>query len=316
MRDQRTFEAVASRPCRGGPGPRDGFWYLLRLCSADRTVELLQVAVPKVTGMLDAELSNAVLLCDEPNVEAILGRDRSRALATDEQGRTLLMSAVSMGPQANGVSLPILGRLLDAGLDINALDHDGCTALRWPWGNAPPRSCGSCSLAVPIPTGQPADSWPLERWDQSRRPGGPARRGCRPPRPGDRRDECALEWAEEGGDEDLIRVLSRAVRRGREAGCLPAPHRPRPAAARCRRTHTHSRRTGPPSSGPDSAESLRLFDEGEVFRHSGATRPFARGPFPFGAGRSSAVPPVRVRGHRGRSRPIRSRRPGAKRAQA
>ena len=79
--------------------------------------------------MLDAELSNAVLLCDEPNVEAILGRDRSRALATDEQGRTLLMSAVSMGPQANGVSLPILGRLLDAGLDINALDHDGCTAL-------------------------------------------------------------------------------------------------------------------------------------------------------------------------------------------
>ncbi len=26
----------------------------------------------------------------------------------------------------------------------------------------------------------------------------------------------ALEWAEEGGDEDLIRVLSRAARRGRK----------------------------------------------------------------------------------------------------
>jgi len=34
--------------------------------------------------MHKAELENAIFLCDEPNVEAILCRDRSLALTTDD----------------------------------------------------------------------------------------------------------------------------------------------------------------------------------------------------------------------------------------
>src|SRR5690242_6497368 len=81
-----------------------------------RTAELGRWPDPESKRMHDLELSNAVLLCDEPAVASILAHDRSRALRLDEHGRTLLMTAVSLGMEANGVSLPILGALLDAGV--------------------------------------------------------------------------------------------------------------------------------------------------------------------------------------------------------
>lgn len=161
--------------------------------------------------MHDPELAQAVLECDEPVVVSILHRDRSRGLTTDEQGRTLVMTAVASGPD-HGVSLPILGRLLDAGVDINARDAEGATTLGLAAGEcttevlrfllargADPnlgapliRALGSVEVGVEdLEALLAAGADPLAQTFDGR---------------------SALEWAEDRGDEDLLRVLKRSAR--------------------------------------------------------------------------------------------------------
>jgi ankyrin repeat protein len=162
--------------------------------------------------MHDAELSNAVLLCDESSVAAIIGRDRSLALTTDEQGNTLLMSAVSAGMEANGVSLPILGQLLDAGVDINAQDGDGRTVLAM--------AVGECTIEIlqfllargadpnvgnPLIHGLWSDGTSVEDLEVLLAAGAD-------PRVQEVDGMNAVEWAEDGGDEAFVRVLKRAAR--------------------------------------------------------------------------------------------------------
>jgi ankyrin repeat protein len=166
--------------------------------------------------MHDPELFNAVVLCDEPTVEAILGRDPSRALSTDEQGRTLLMTAVSMGPEGNGVSLEILGRLLDAGVDINAQDQDGCTALALAMGECTGEVLqfllargADPNLGNPLIHGLWNDGTDPEDLEILLAAGAD-------PRTQVFDGMNALEWAREGGDEELIRVLRRTARRRRK----------------------------------------------------------------------------------------------------
>jgi ankyrin repeat protein len=166
--------------------------------------------------MHDPELFNAVVLCDEPTVEAILGRDPSRALSTDEQGRTLLMTAVSMGPEGNGISLPILGWLLDAGVEVNAQDQDGCTALTLAVGE-----CTSEVLQFLLARGaDPNLGNPLiyGLWNDGTDPEDleVLLAAGADPRAQEIDGINALEWAQDGGDDDLIRVLRRAARRGRK----------------------------------------------------------------------------------------------------
>jgi uncharacterized protein len=166
--------------------------------------------------MHDTGLYNAVLLCDIPTVEAILRRDRSLALSTNEQGRTLLMEAVSMGPQANGVSLPILEQLLDAGVDINAEDHEGCTALAL--------AVGECTIDILrflLARGaNPNQSNPLiyALWNDGTSPEDLEVLLAAGADPVAQVIEGmnALEWAEENGDDDQIRLLKRTARRGRK----------------------------------------------------------------------------------------------------
>ena len=167
-------------------------------------------------GMHDPKLLNAVLLCDETTVEAILSRDPSRALSTDEQGRTLLMTAVSMGPEGNGVSLPILGRLLDAGVEINAQDQDGCTALALAMGECTGEVLqfllvrgADPDLGNPLISGLWNDGTDPEDLEILLAAGAD-------PRAQVIDGMNALDWAREGGDEELIRVLRRAARRGRK----------------------------------------------------------------------------------------------------
>lgn len=163
--------------------------------------------------MHNTELSNAVLLCDEPAVAAILSRDRSLAMSTDEQGRTLLMQAVSVGPQANGVSLPILGLLLDAGVDINAQDAEEYTALALAMGECPIdvlkyliERGADPNLGSPLIHGLWNDGTSPEDLKVLLDAGAD-------PKSQEIDGMNALEWAEEGGDDDLIRVLKRAGRR-------------------------------------------------------------------------------------------------------
>jgi ankyrin repeat protein len=165
--------------------------------------------------MHDPELFNAVVCCDEPTVEAILDRDPSRALSTDEQGRTLLMAAVSSGPDY-GVSLPILGRLLDAGVDINAQDQDGCTALALAMGE-----CTGEVLEFLLARGaDPNLGNPLIHglWNDGTDPQDLEilLAAGADPRAQEIDGMNALEWARDGGDEELIRVLSRSARRRRK----------------------------------------------------------------------------------------------------
>ena len=168
--------------------------------------------------MHDLELSDAVLLCDEPAVASILAGDRSRALTIDEQGRTLLMTAVSLGMEANGVSHPILGALLDAGVDVNAQDAEGNTALALAVGECPTEV-----LLLLLSRGaDPNLGHPLIHalWHD-----GTAEEDLRAllasgadPLAQEVEGMNALEWAEEGGDEDFVRILKRAARRGRKRG--------------------------------------------------------------------------------------------------
>jgi ankyrin repeat protein len=163
--------------------------------------------------MHNIEISNAVLLCDEPTVAAILNRDRSLAVLTDEQGRTLLMQAVSLGPQANGVSLPILGLLLDAGVDINAQDAEESTALALAMGECPIdvlkfliERGADPNLGNPLIHGLWNDGTSPEVLKVLLDAGAD-------PKSQEIDGMNALEWAEDGGDDDLIRVLKRAGRR-------------------------------------------------------------------------------------------------------
>jgi ankyrin repeat protein len=166
--------------------------------------------------MHDPELTPAVLLGDEQAVAAILAGERTRALTADERGQTLLMTAVSQGMEANGVSLPILGTLLDAGVDINAQDAEGDTALAL--------AVGECTVEVlRFLLGRGADpnlGSPLIQalWND-----GTTEEDLQAllaagadPLTQERDGMNALEWAEDGGDDDLIRVLKRAVRRNRK----------------------------------------------------------------------------------------------------
>jgi ankyrin repeat protein len=166
--------------------------------------------------MHDTELYNAVLLCDEAAVDAILWRNPALALSTNEQGRSLVMEAVAMGPQANGVSLPILGRLLDAGVDVNAQDQEGCTALAL--------AVGECTIDVLhflLTRGaNPNLGNPLIHalWND-----GTSAEDLKvliaagaDPNAQQVEEMNALEWAEETGDDDFIRLLRRAARRGRQ----------------------------------------------------------------------------------------------------
>ena len=165
--------------------------------------------------MHDTELENAVLLCDEPAVAAILARDRSLAMTRDDQGNTLVMTAISAGMEANGVSLPILGHLLDAGVDINAQDGDGRTALAMAVGECTTEVLqfllargADPNLGNPLIHGLWNDGTSAEDLEALIAAGAD-------PKAQEIDDMTALEWAEDGGDEDLLRVLKRAVRRGR-----------------------------------------------------------------------------------------------------
>jgi ankyrin repeat protein len=163
--------------------------------------------------MHDPELCNAVLLCDEQAVASMLARDPTRALTIDERGQTLLITAVSLGTESNGVSVSILGALLDAGVDLNAQDAEGDTALTL--------AVGECTIeVVRFLLGRGADpnlGSPLIRalWSD-----GVTEEDLQAllaagadPRAQVVDGMNALEWAEDGGDNDLIRVLKRAARR-------------------------------------------------------------------------------------------------------
>ena len=168
--------------------------------------------------MHDLELSNAVLLCDEPAVASILAHDRSRAVRLDEHGRTLLMTAVSLGMETNGVSLPILGALLDAGVDINAQDAEGNTALTLAVGE-----CTTEVLRFLLARGaDPNLNSPLIHalWSDGTTVGDLQALVAAGADPLSQQIDGmdAVEWAEDGGDEDFIRVLKRAARRGRKRG--------------------------------------------------------------------------------------------------
>lgn len=164
--------------------------------------------------MHDPELVQAVLLCDEPVVASILDRDRSRALTTDERGRTLLMTAVSSGPDY-GVSSSVLGRLLDAGLDVNARDDEGATALGLAVGECTTNVLqfllargADPNLGAPLLRALWSDEVSVEDLEVLLAAGAD-------PRAQEFDGRNALEWAEDRGDEDFLRVLKRAVRRRR-----------------------------------------------------------------------------------------------------
>jgi ankyrin repeat protein len=166
-------------------------------------------------GMHDPEVCNAVLLCDEATVEAILAREPARAMTTDEQGRTLLMTAVAGGPDYD-VSLTILDRLIVAGVDINARDGDGCTALALAVGE-----CTTDVLSFLLARGaDPNLGNPLLHglWNDGTSPEDleVLLAAGADPRAQEFDGMNALEWAEDGGDEDLIAVLKRAARRARK----------------------------------------------------------------------------------------------------
>jgi ankyrin repeat protein len=165
--------------------------------------------------MHDIELANAVILGDEEAVAAILDRDPARALTTDEAGRTLVMSVVSSGPDAV-VSLPILGRLLDAGVDVNAQDDEGATALGLAVGE-----CTADVLRFLVARGaDPNLGDPLIRalWNAETTAEDleVLIEAGADPRAQEFDGRDALAWAEDGGDEDFLRVLRRASRRGRK----------------------------------------------------------------------------------------------------
>jgi ankyrin repeat protein len=165
--------------------------------------------------MHDPELAKTVLRGDEPAVASILDRDRSRALTTDEQGRTLVMTAVSSGPDY-GVSLPILGRLLDAGVDVNAQDEERATALGLAVGECAPEVLWFLLARGADPNlGGPLIRalWNAETTVEDLQPLLAAGADPLAQEFGGRN---ALEWAEEGGDDDLLRVLKRATRKGRK----------------------------------------------------------------------------------------------------
>jgi ankyrin repeat protein len=165
--------------------------------------------------MHDPKLLNAILLGDEPSVVAILGQDSSRALTIDEQGRTLVMTAVSSGEDYD-VSLPILGHLLDAGVDINAQDGDQRTALSLAVGEYTAEVLrfllvrgADPNLGTPLLYGL----WNVETSADDLEallaagadPLAQVFDGMN-----------AVEWAEDGGDEDFIRMLKQVARRSRK----------------------------------------------------------------------------------------------------
>jgi len=166
---------------------------------------------PELMRMHDPELSNAVLLCDEPAVASILALDRSRALTTDEQGQTLLMAAIS-----RGASLPILGALLDAGVDINAQGAEGNTALTLAIGEYTAEVLrflldrgADPNLGNPLILALWNDETDVEDLQALIAAGAD-------PLAQESDGMNAVEWAEDGGDDDFIRVLKRAARRSRK----------------------------------------------------------------------------------------------------
>jgi ankyrin repeat protein len=166
--------------------------------------------------MHDPELTNAVLLCDDQSVASILAGDRSRASTIDDQGRTLLMTAVSQGMEASGVSLPVLGALLDAGVDINAQDTEGNTALTLAVGECTTEVLrfllargADPNLGRPLIHALWSDATTEEDLQALLAAGAD-------PLAQESDGMNAVEWAEDGGDEDFIRVLKRAARRSRK----------------------------------------------------------------------------------------------------
>jgi ankyrin repeat protein len=164
--------------------------------------------------MHDIELENAILLCEETTVEAILNRDRSRALSTDDQGKTLVMSSVSMGMEANGVSLLLLRQLLDAGVDINAQDTESNTALALAVGECPTEVVRFLLTRGADPNlGNPLIHAPWNDGTSVEDLEGLVAAGA-DPRAQEVDDMNALESAQQTVDEDFVRVLKRAARRG------------------------------------------------------------------------------------------------------
>jgi ankyrin repeat protein len=166
--------------------------------------------------MHDTELCNAILLSDESRVKEILDRNASLALSTDEMGRTLLMTAVSMGPQANGVSVAILARLLGAGVDINAQDSEEATAIALAIGENSTDilrflldSGADPNLGNPLIFGLWNDGTSAEDLEVLIAAGAD-------PKKQEIDGMNALEWADENGDEDHIRALRRAARQRRK----------------------------------------------------------------------------------------------------
>src|SRR5262249_11405508 len=127
----------------------------------------------------------------------------------------LVMWAVSSGEYVD-ISFTILDRLLDAGVDINAQDGEGQTAL---------------SMAVGEHTTEVLRYLLARGADPNR--GNPLLYGLWHPESGADDLETllaagadplaqefdgknAVEWAEDGGDEVFIHLLKRAARRGRK----------------------------------------------------------------------------------------------------
>src|SRR5262249_44053544 len=89
-----------------------------------------------VDPKLTLRLQNAVIVDDVDAVRSLLQQDAD-ARATDE-GNTLLMLSVQGEGGAVGTSIEVVRLLLDAGVDVNARNHAGQTALHLAVGSGGP----------------------------------------------------------------------------------------------------------------------------------------------------------------------------------